>query len=52
MLENLKYYTFDGEVNMTLLAQGCADHFELLTEMGETDIEEKIFELVTEFFSD
>lgn len=41
----------NGEVNMTTLAEDCANHFGLLSESGDTEPESIIFEIATEFFN-
>jgi hypothetical protein len=40
---------FDGcEVNFTTLGEDCADHYNLLSESGRTEVEERIFELAVD----
>jgi hypothetical protein len=39
------------EIDMTLLSESCAEHFGVLSEDGNTEIEETIFEIASEFFS-
>jgi hypothetical protein len=41
----------NGEVNMTLLGESCADHFGVMTDKGDSPEEEIIFEVATEFQS-
>jgi len=50
MLDNLGEHTNGiGEVNMTTLAEDCADHFGVITAFGDSDEEERIFEIAAEF---
>ena len=50
MLDNLGEHTNGiGEVNMTTLAEDCADHFGVITAFGDSDEEERIFETAAEF---
>ena len=37
------------EIDMTLLAESCADNFGVMSEDGNTDIEQEIFEIASEF---
>lgn len=41
----------NGDVNMTELAEDCQNHFGLLTEDGDSEQEEIIFEIATEFYN-
>jgi len=52
MNSNVDQYTdINGDVNMTGLAEGCADHFGVMTELGDSEEETIIFEIATDFFN-
>jgi hypothetical protein len=38
------------EIDMTLLAEDCADHFGVMSEDGNTEIEETIFEIAVDYY--
>lgn len=41
----------NGDVNMTALAEECALHFGVLTEKGDSEEEQIMFEIATDFFN-
>ena len=43
---------YENYSNMTELAEGCAMHFDLLSELGNTEEETIMFEIATDFFSE
>jgi len=52
MSENLSdFIDFNGDVNMTELGEGCANHFGVMTELGDSEEETIIFEVATEFYN-
>ena len=52
MKNNITNYTdSNGDVNMTELAEGCADHFRVMTELGDSEEETIMFEIATNFFN-
>jgi hypothetical protein len=44
-----KYLDSAGELNYTMMGEDAAEHFGVLSDDGDTDIEESIFEWATEF---
>jgi hypothetical protein len=51
MQSNVKDFTNkNGDVNMTELAECCADNFNVITDDGESEEETIIFEIATAFF--
>jgi hypothetical protein len=52
MESNVGEYTdVNCDVNMTELAEGCADHFGVMTELGDSEEETIMFEIATDFFN-
>lgn len=41
-----------GEINATLLGENAQDFFSVMTEFGDTEIEQHIFDLSTKFCSE
>jgi hypothetical protein len=52
MDSNIKNHILNGKVNMTRLAEDCAENFNVSTEMGDSEDEELIFDIATEYFNE
>jgi hypothetical protein len=51
MYKNVQNHTdANGDVNMTTLAEDCAEAFGVLTELGDSEEETIMFEIATDFF--
>lgn len=44
-----QYYIDCGEINSTLLAESAQDHFGVMTDLAQTEIETQIFDWAAEF---
>ena len=49
--KNARSYDDCGDINATMLAENAQDHFNCMTELGDSEIEQFIFDTATEYCS-